>query len=138
MPRLIVRLSDLWKSAFAASKLRNKLGTISAEHHQKRTRIVQGERRRITNIDNRTYLDTVEVIGSIPVAPISRHKTVQQVRLSFAKTREKLLRCISRLIVVFVFGPGPSFFFRLQCLNLATSSLSCSRDSRERNNVPIR
>jgi hypothetical protein len=31
---------------------------------------VQGERRRINNIDNRTYLDTVEVIGSIPVAPI--------------------------------------------------------------------
>src|SRR5882672_3945411 len=40
--------------------------------------------------------------------------------LSFAKTREKLLRCNSRLIVVFVFGPAPSFFFRLQCLNLAT------------------
>ena len=30
---------------------------------------VQEERRRINNIDNRTYLDTVEVIGSIPVAP---------------------------------------------------------------------
>jgi len=31
---------------------------------------VQGKQRRINKIDNPSYLDTVEVIGSIPVAPI--------------------------------------------------------------------
>jgi hypothetical protein len=51
-----------------AKKLGNKLGTISAEHHQKLTRMVQDELKRINTIDNPSYLDTLEVIGSIPVA----------------------------------------------------------------------
>jgi len=33
--------------------------------------MVQDELRRINTIDNQIYLDTVEVIGSIPVAPIA-------------------------------------------------------------------
>jgi len=36
--------------------------------------MVQDERRRINTIDNPTYLDTVEVIGSIPVAPTFKVK----------------------------------------------------------------
>jgi len=57
--------------AFAPPQFGNNLETISAEHRQKRTRIVQGKQRRINKIDNPNYLDTLEVIGSIPVAPIA-------------------------------------------------------------------
>jgi hypothetical protein len=62
------RLHSTISKRFPLQKLGNKLGTTSAEHHQKPTRIVQDELRRINTIDNPTYLDTVEVIGSIPVA----------------------------------------------------------------------
>jgi hypothetical protein len=64
------RLSPPFPGRCLLQKLGNKLGTISAEHHQKPTRMVQDELRRINTIDNPRYLDTVEVIGSIPVAPI--------------------------------------------------------------------
>src|SRR6266850_1588214 len=68
-------------------------------------------------------LTTVMFVQRIAIELLNSQKSCRfqmQNWLSFAKTREKLLRCHSRLIVVFVFGPGPSFFFRLQCLNLAT------------------
>jgi hypothetical protein len=51
-------------------KLGNNLGTISAEYLPVFTSTDQREPRRISNIDNPGYLDTVEVSGSIPVAPI--------------------------------------------------------------------
>jgi hypothetical protein len=57
------------KACFIVSKTWNNLGTISDEYHLERTRIKQREPRRINKIDNPDYLDTVEVIGSIPVAP---------------------------------------------------------------------
>src|SRR5262249_23938125 len=66
-----------------AKRLGNKLGTISAEHHQKPTRIVQDELRRINKMDNRTHLDTVEVIGSIPVAPIASNLWVANSKVAW-------------------------------------------------------
>src|SRR5438552_16486165 len=72
-----------------AKKLGNKLATISAEHHRKPTRMVQDELRRINTTDNPTYLDTVEVIGSIPVAPIvlSRLNSIIYVQPKFHPVR---------------------------------------------------
>jgi hypothetical protein len=55
--------------AWTPKKLGNNLGTISRENHAKAPNCVQVKRRRINKIHDLSYFDTVEVIGSIPVAP---------------------------------------------------------------------
>jgi hypothetical protein len=57
-------------ASLLSKQFENKLGTISAEYRAVFTSTDQREPRRISKIDNPGYLDTVEVIGSIPVAPI--------------------------------------------------------------------
>jgi hypothetical protein len=47
----------------------NNLGTRMCEIHAEPRSFGQDKRRRINNIHNQSYFDTVEVIGSIPVAP---------------------------------------------------------------------
>jgi len=51
--------------------LGNNLGTLSAGYRAKRGTTVQEEQRRINKMANPRGIDTVEVIGSIPVAPTS-------------------------------------------------------------------
>jgi hypothetical protein len=76
-------LKDAQTRAGRSDKFGNNLGTITAEYQLKPCTTVQEEQRRVNKIDNRREIDTVEVIGSIPVAPIDLEVVSSALLLSF-------------------------------------------------------